>query len=94
MGFRVEYPPVYKPGMPCTKCSDDAPFCDNGLCGKYIYFFYQIIIFPVRIFIGVYGNDFNKYTKNQRQWIEIKIYSLICTAILRPSFMIIEKRNN
>ncbi|XP_022344454.1 uncharacterized protein LOC111137314 [Crassostrea virginica] len=28
----VEYPPVYKPGMPCTKCSDDAPFCDNGLC--------------------------------------------------------------
>ena len=38
MGFRVEYPPVYKPGMPCTKCSDDAPFCDNGLCGKYFFF--------------------------------------------------------
>nr|XP_011450834.2 ancylostoma secreted protein-like [Crassostrea gigas] len=28
----AEYPPVYKPGVPCTKCSDEAAFCDNGLC--------------------------------------------------------------
>ncbi|XP_061162331.1 cysteine-rich secretory protein 2-like [Saccostrea echinata] len=28
----AEYPPVYKPGTPCTKCDDDAAFCDDGLC--------------------------------------------------------------
>lgn len=31
---KAEYPPVYKPGVPCTKCSDEAAFCDNGLCGN------------------------------------------------------------
>lgn len=36
--FSAEYPPVYKPGIPCTKCSDDAAFCDNGLCGKISFF--------------------------------------------------------